>query len=1063
LITKRDVQLGKIALRAGMVTKEQLAKSIAIQKKLEKKVGLGAIWLKKGFVTKEQLEELVQLHNTEKTPENGTATGEKKPKKKKKKKAEDEASAADSESTPEKKPSDEAEKPKDEKSKDEKKDESAKRKSQKIEKSKSADPSTSESEVDSKLFESAPSSDGEEEDATRRVIACGECSKKYRVKKRQVGKRFKCRNCGERVRVPKDLFDASGKSDKAKPKPSGSVKEFALESSSDSAEVAAPAAAPTKTDAPKDSKKTSAVRTPELGKSDAAKSGLQKKPDAKGKSGAIAPAPAAPPKDPTSIAELAKLAAQRQAQPIAPKLSGKKLAGLYIQAAVLLILAASIGGAIYYFFVWKPAQDALAAHETAVQEERDRFLGTYDGAVKSSRDALEKAKSVAAAPTLDVVRELTTAISDLEVARRSVLALKPGSNIAPTIFQQENVTFALKRDEETKGETLYRDLVLSRGSLQLGLGGQKFVGDSARDFQTLLAQDPKCAPALALLGRAELARHHFAAAAESLRRALAIDPDPKTRVWLGAACDAGDLTSDAAQAFDALAEKEPLAKVLKARALFDGAEIDNALSEATDAASKLGNDGEPLGAAQALRGLILERKGDQDGSDKAFDACVTAGGESGRGLVARGEHRLRTGRFDEAAKDFDAAIKLAGGARAALGLGDAKAGLLDGDGARTARLQAASLAPRRSSALVAGEIDAFDDFRSPDPRAIAYRRMGEAAFGASRFDEARADFQRAIELDSFDAESTAALARAEIALKDLGSAETHMRTARALLASANDRGNPGEIPPLVRGPASARVLLAEAVFWDARGDLKAAEKSVDDAVSADSLTAGATAASLKGQILRKRGENTRARAEFLKALDLEETAKDAATTFYNRAKSQFAAAAKSGDPAVLEKTRGALDAALTLAPSHAHALCLRGRLSAVAKKWDQALADLGAAIDLNPWFRDAYVARGFLYIRDLPDDRRDELMPAKAETDFEFAIHIDDTHADAFFGRAYARSRRNETAQTLEDLEKAIQLDPSYALAYKLRGEVNRLSGKAAAAADDQKKYEELRKKGDEN
>ena len=35
LISKKDLQLGKIALRASMVTKEQLAKSLAIQKKLD--------------------------------------------------------------------------------------------------------------------------------------------------------------------------------------------------------------------------------------------------------------------------------------------------------------------------------------------------------------------------------------------------------------------------------------------------------------------------------------------------------------------------------------------------------------------------------------------------------------------------------------------------------------------------------------------------------------------------------------------------------------------------------------------------------------------------------------------------------------------------------------------------------------------------------------------------------------------------------------------------------------------------------------------------------------------
>src|SRR5271170_7016724 len=100
LISKRDLQLGKIALRAGMVTKEQLAKSLAIQKKLEKPVGLGAIFVKKGYINKDQLEEIVQRHNEQKD-KNGTAATEDKPKKKKKKKKKDKKDPP-SESEPEK-------------------------------------------------------------------------------------------------------------------------------------------------------------------------------------------------------------------------------------------------------------------------------------------------------------------------------------------------------------------------------------------------------------------------------------------------------------------------------------------------------------------------------------------------------------------------------------------------------------------------------------------------------------------------------------------------------------------------------------------------------------------------------------------------------------------------------------------------------------------------------------------------------------------------------------------------------------------------------------------------
>ena len=67
MISKRDVQLGKIALKAGFVSKDQITKCLSLQKKLAKakgkKVALGSLLLKKGYIDKEQLEEIVRLHN----------------------------------------------------------------------------------------------------------------------------------------------------------------------------------------------------------------------------------------------------------------------------------------------------------------------------------------------------------------------------------------------------------------------------------------------------------------------------------------------------------------------------------------------------------------------------------------------------------------------------------------------------------------------------------------------------------------------------------------------------------------------------------------------------------------------------------------------------------------------------------------------------------------------------------------------------------------------------------------------------------------------------------------
>jgi tetratricopeptide (TPR) repeat protein len=406
-------------------------------------------------------------------------------------------------------------------------------------------------------------------------------------------------------------------------------------------------------------------------------------------------------------------------------------------------------------------------------------------------------------------------------------------------------------------------------------------------------------------------------------------------------------------------------------------------------------------------------------------------------------------------------MKVSGGARAAAGLGDAKAGQLDEDGARQARLQAVTLPLRPSGALLAGEVDAFDDPRGCDPRAAAYRRLGDASFAIGRIDDARSMYWKAVETDAFDAESVAALFRVEAAQNDISSAEVHVKQARNLLTSANDKGGPGEPPPLVRGATTARVLLAEALFWKAKGDQMTAEKTIDASLSADAQVAGAYAYALKGKILKDRSD-ARADGEFKRALELEESAKDLTARFYAQAKSQVVAAAKSGDAATIQKARAAVGAVLALRPQHAHALYLRGRLDVLGKKWDEALKDFTDALDQNPCFRDAYIARGFLLVRDLPDERRDEQAGEKARSDFSLAIQYDEAKGDGFYGLALVYWRKGDTNHTLENVEKAINLAPKWAPPYLLRSDVNRQNNKDAAADADKKKYEELNKLGEQ-
>jgi tetratricopeptide (TPR) repeat protein len=1078
-----------------MVTKEQLAKSLAIQKKLEKPVGLGAIFLKKGYITREQLEEIVKQHNDGgdgKDAKNGAEAKPKKKGKKKKKKAKGDATASEassstaseassSSSADAAKPAAEASSqdasssdgaaPTAKKDDDAKKDEASseeppkkrsskvtpaiepaadvseppgeappKVKSKKIDKetvqektaSKKSgrEPSASESEIDSTLLESAPPSDtGEVDDPSKRVVGCQKCSKKYRVKKRQAGKRFNCRQCKARVKIPKELFDDAV-----------AVTEFdPLADDEESASGDGKAA----------EKKTSAREKKQSGSQPVTKKSATA-------TAVAAPAPA-PAKDNT-IAELAKAAIQKKPAALLPRQSKKSIFFGYIQAVVALtVVAALVGGVVYW--KWSEHQAALAAKEADKHDEWERFRAPFDAAVKGANDALAKAKDGAADP--NVVQELTNAISTLDVSRRPVVALE--KHEASEMHDLENVTKALKHDEEVHSDALMRSLYLARGRLAFDLGTESGLNDAAHDFAEIVARDSKNDEALVLLGRVEIRRRNYAAAMDALKKALALNSQPGSHALYGLACEAADVIKEAVREYDPLGDKEPLGKVLKARALTADNDTDAALAAITDVIPKL--QGEPLAAAHVQRGLALERKGD-DGATASFDEAVKQGGDSGRALVARGEHHLRFGRFDKALQDFDAALKAAGGARAAVGLGEARQGLLDRAGAMTAWRQALTLKNVKSGALL-GDVDVFDDPHAPDPRAVAQRHLAADAYGGRRMEEARALFEAAIAIDAFDPESRARLADLEISAKNLTAAENHLKNARALLASGNDKNAKGEIV-LVRGPATATLLRIEARFYDAKGELPRAIQALDGVTEADPTAPAASIHALKGHILRRQGAPVRdQRTEFLRALELETSGKDPVTRLYLQAADLFAKAEK-GDAQAGAKAGSVLDTVLATESKHAHALYLRAKLAVLLaqsdpqkydKKWDDALKAFSDSLDANPDFLDALIARGFFYVRDLPEGpRRPATVADRATEDFTHAIELDDKSVQSYYGRALANNVKAATQFTLQDLDVVLKLDKNFALAYKLRAEVRRRSGQEAKAKEDDKEYERLKK-----
>jgi tetratricopeptide (TPR) repeat protein len=141
---------------------------------------------------------------------------------------------------------------------------------------------------------------------------------------------------------------------------------------------------------------------------------------------------------------------------------------------------------------------------------------------------------------------------------------------------------------------------------------------------------------------------------------------------------------------------------------------------------------------------------------------------------------------------------------------------------------------------------------------------------------------------------------------------------------------------------------------------------------------------------------------------------------------------------------------------------------------DRAIADYGAAIELNPRYAPAYHGRGVAF-RDKGDlDRaladhtmaiRIQPTPAvftsrgdvwrekgdidRAIIDYGEAIRLDAQAAAAFYRRGLAWREKDQLDRAISDYTSAIRLDPNHAEAYKNRGTANFEKGEFLNAASD--------------
>ena len=119
----------------------------------------------------------------------------------------------------------------------------------------------------------------------------------------------------------------------------------------------------------------------------------------------------------------------------------------------------------------------------------------------------------------------------------------------------------------------------------------------------------------------------------------------------------------------------------------------------------------------------------------------------------------------------------------------------------------------------------------------------------------------------------------------------------------------------------------------------------------------------------------------------------------------------------------------------------RGIAYNVKAELDNAIADYGEALRLDPAFAAAFVNRGILY--------RSKGDTARSISDFDEAIRLDPKLAPAYLNRGLAQGAAGNLDRSIADFDVAIAIEPKFARAFFNRGLAYRAKGNLDRAIAD--------------
>jgi len=144
---------------------------------------------------------------------------------------------------------------------------------------------------------------------------------------------------------------------------------------------------------------------------------------------------------------------------------------------------------------------------------------------------------------------------------------------------------------------------------------------------------------------------------------------------------------------------------------------------------------------------------------------------------------------------------------------------------------------------------------------------------------------------------------------------------------------------------------------------------------------------------------------------------------------------------------------IELEPKSHEAFYFRGVAYEKGGDIPKALADYGQAIQLNPNYVEALVNRGLLRTKS------DQFNEAIADYSTALAIAAEQVQPMILNNRAFAQLKSGQLPKALEDVNKALKINPNYPFAYNTRAAIYQQMGQAAKAQVDLAKAQQLQGK----